>query len=65
MAWCPEGHELEQGDKFCTSCGGQPYTKCSQGHEMRAKHDEWGATVRTDFCHECGESYPLGYVNPR
>ena len=69
MPWCNGvvGHEMEQGDKFCSQCGESPTTQCENGHPLRPKKwqnlDPGGGVIeegeaRPEFCTDCGGTYP-------
>lgn len=56
MPWDSEGHELREEDKFCTMCGEEPIESCGKGHPIKQESDDYGRSMRPNFCHECGEA---------
>ena len=55
MQFCRDGHEIPPGDKFCATCGGEPFTACDQcGAAFRPADDE----LRPEYCPKCGKDYP-------
>ena len=68
MSWCNgiEGHEMEEGENFCSQCGKPQATQCENGHPIRPKVkrslDPGGGIIdeteiRPEYCTECGSAY--------